>query len=122
MFCGFLRTHCYKVLITALAVLVVFEYGFGVFYEENRRLNEAYFTFNLTVPRSSGAAGTHNDSDPNYAATANRALVALQSSNSSDPYALDLLVDTLNFTQKPSMCPLVSPLLGKITFLLLLLV
>lgn len=116
MFCGFLRTHCYKVLITAFAALVVFEYGFGVFYEENRRMNEAYFTFNLTLPRSSssGAAGTHNDSDPNYVATANMAIIALQSSNSSDPYALDLLVDSLNFTRKPSMCPLVSPLLGEL--------
>jgi len=113
MFCGFIRTHCYKVAITALVVLVFFQYGFGVFYEENRRINEAYFTFNLTAPRLSGAAGTYNDTDFNYAATANMTLIALQSSNSSDPYQLDLLADSLNFTRKPLMCPLVSPLLGE---------
>lgn len=113
MFCGFLRTHCSKCVIAVLVVLVIFQYGFGVLYEENRRLNEAYFTFNLTVPRSSGAAGTHNDTDSNYFASANMTLIALQSSNSSDPYALDLVVDALNFTRKPSTCPLVSPLLGE---------
>lgn len=113
MFCDFLRTHCFKVVVMVVAALVIFEYGFGVFYEENRRLNEAYFTFNLTSPRLFGASGTHNDSDSIYIASANMTMVALQSSNSSDPYALDLLVDSLNLTRKPSMCPLVSPLLGE---------
>ena len=120
MVCNFLWTHCYKVALTTLAVLVLLEYGFGVLYEENRRLNEAYFTFNLTMPRLSGAAGSHYDTDSNYSASSDLALMALQSSNSSDPYALDLLVDTLNFTRKPSFCPLVSPLLGKFIHLTIL--
>lgn len=123
MLCSFLRTHCYKVLITALALLVAFEYGFGVLYEEHRRLNEVYFTFNLTLPPMSTSVqnGSQNASESSYVATHEQTLMALQSSNSSDPFQLDLLLDpsnsssndTLNFTQKPSMCPLVSPLLGE---------
>lgn len=131
MWCAFVRTHCTKVVITALALLVVFQYGFGVLYEEHRRLNEVYFTFNLTLPplsssvqqQSSRSNNLSNGAD-NYVPTPNMTLVALQSSNSSDPFQLDLLLEssndtsinssgTLNSIRKPSMCPLVSPLLGE---------
>lgn len=136
--CAFLRTHCYKVVVSALALLVALEYGFGVIYEEHRRLNEVYFTFNLTLPplstivqhhnndNSSSSNATDTDDPYSYSPTPNMTLVALQSSiNSSDPYQLDLLLDpsnrttssddedALNYTKKPSVCPLVSPLLSK---------
>jgi len=111
MSCVFVRAHCYKLMITALALMVVVEYGFGVLYEENQGLNEVYFTFNLTLPTIDAAA---NGTAPllNYNGD-KMTLAALQSANSSDPFSLDLLDtnDTLSYVRKPSMCPLVSPLL-----------
>ena len=114
MSCLFLRAHCYKLMITALALMVVVEYGFGVLYEENRRLNEVYFTFNLTLPTLPNDAGPNGTSLMNYNAV-KMTLEALQSANSSDPFSLDLLDTngTLSFVREPSMCPLVSPLLGN---------
>lgn len=122
--CGFLQGHCYKVVLLALAGLVALEYSFGVLYEESRRMNEAYFTFNLTVPAAGGAAsrsvlhyGAGNNETDDYYASANMTMIALLSANASDPFDLDLLVDrttnaTLNHTRKMPMCPIVSPLLG----------
>ena len=114
MSCVFLRSHCYKLMITALALMVGIEYGIGVLYEENRRLNEVYFTFNLTLPPMSNDVAVNNTTPLNY----NRdkmALAALQSTNSSDPFSLDLLDTnhTLGYVRNSSMCPLVSPLLGN---------
>lgn len=116
--CGFLRAHCYKVVLFALAGFVALEYGFGVLYEESRRLNEAYFTFNVTLPLSRSVLHykTLNETD-DYYSSVNLTAVGLQSFNSSDPFALDLLVDqtnnaTGNLTKKTPMCPLVSPLLS----------
>ena len=139
MSCGCLRSHCLKVVLSILVLLVLFQCGIGFIYEERRRLNEAYFTFNLTLPLaySSSNANDHGSeqqqhngtgqlsSDQHYSASTNMTLVALQSSNSSDPFPLDLLApddpaivsaanNSLNITRKPSSsCPLVSPLLSK---------
>jgi hypothetical protein len=141
MTCGFLRSHCLKVALSVLVILVLFQCGIGFIYEERSRLNEAYFTFNLTLPLAYSAGGSgqqqhqqlqHNESSSldqqqkqHYSASVNMTLVALQSSNSSDPFPLDLLAaddpavanitrNSLNITRKPSSsCPLVSPLLSK---------
>lgn len=45
MTCTFLRSHCYKVILAILALMVVLEYGLGVLYEENRRMNQARLNF-----------------------------------------------------------------------------
>ena len=143
MTCAFFRSHCLKVALSVLVILVLFQCGIGFIYEERSRLNEAYFTFNLTLPLAYSAGGPgqlqqqhhhhqqlqHNESSSldqqqlqQYSASVNMTLVALQSSNSSDPFPLDLLADddpalannSLNITRKPSSsCPLVSPLLSK---------
>ena len=101
---SFLRAHYYKLMITALALMVVVEYNFGVLYE-------VYSTFNLTLPTLANDAGTKGTSLMNYNAV-DRTLKALQFANRSDPISLDLL-DT-----NGTMCPLVSPLLGN-SFLLI---
>lgn len=115
---SFLRTHCYKVVLFALVGVVALQYGFGVLYEESRRMNEAYFTFNLTLPSSRSVLHyrASNETD-DYFSTVNLTAVALLSVNSSDPFALNLLVDqtangTSNSTRKLPMCPIVSPLLS----------
>ena len=117
MFCDFLRTHCSKCVIAVLVVLVIFQYHFSALYEEIGRLNGSHFTFKLAdMLRLSAAAVTHNDTDSNHLASANinMTLITLhKSSNSSDPFAHDLVVDALNFTRKTSTCPIVSPLLGE---------
>ena len=120
MFWEFLRLHCYKLVITALALMVAIEYGLGVLYEESRHINEVYFTFNVTLPmgRNDSSSADAANSDYSYNSP-NMTLVALQSTNSSDPFPVNLLnaSETVDANGRPSTpCPLVSPLLGELTF------
>ena len=64
---SFLRAHYYKLMITALALMVVEEYAFGVLYE-------VYSTFNLTLATLANDAGTNGTLLMNYNAV-NRTLM-----------------------------------------------
>ena len=112
---SFRKARCFKVLIMVLALLVAFECGFRVLQEDYPRLDDVYFNFNLP-PELNLVQGTNssnnNASESEYVAMDEQAVVALLSTNSRDPFQLDLLVDHAD-NEKLPICPLDSPLLSK---------